>query len=145
MATKKSTKKPKATKKSSKKSQHSEPGSAAAELKPNELLIKFDHPSQILPKLLELAHHFSPPLEAAAPADADVLGGARARLIVSSCAHSTAWGATLSDLALNPVIFRNCVAAGVKGAGYVPPPIPATPDTRLIDVVAVIQTSPRKP
>ncbi len=79
---------------------------------------------------------------AAAP---DVLGGARARSIVSGCARSTAWTATLNELALDTLIFRNCVASGVDTAGYVPPPnIPSAPDTRLIDVVSSIQGAPRK-
>lgn len=151
MPTKNTSKKSKAAKKTSKKSHSSRSQQeATAELKPNELKISFDHPDQILPKLMELAQHF-----AGAPADlllqptapavaADVLGGARARLIVSSCAQSTAWTATLNDLGLSPLIFRNCVAAGVSNAGYVPPPISATPDTRLIDVVAAIQGAPRQ-
>lgn len=116
---------------------------------PNELRIKFDHPDQILPKLIELAHELSETHDALLPETAvavevDVLGAARARLIVSSCAQSTAWGATLGELGLNPLIFRNCVANGVDQAGYVPPPIPATPSTRLIDVVVAIQGAPRK-
>lgn len=121
---------------------------ASVELKPNELIIRFDHPHQVLPKLLELAHHFSESyidlLSESVPT-VDVLGGARARLIVSFCAHSTAWTATIAELGLNPLIFRNCVAAGVNNAGYVPPTnIPASPDTRLIDVVAAIQGAPHK-
>lgn len=120
---------------------------ATAELRPNELRIKFDHPHQVLPKLLEVAHHFADShvdlLSEAGPTD-DVLGGARARLIVSNCAHSTAWGSTISELGLNPLIFRNCVAAGVDAAGYVAPDLPVTGDTKLIDVVAAIQGAPHK-
>jgi hypothetical protein len=74
----------------------------------------------------------------------DVLGSARAEAIVSACAHSTAWGSTLSELGLNPLIFRNCVAERVKTTGYVAPDIPAMGDTRLIDVVAAIQGAPHK-
>lgn len=77
-------------------------------------------------------------------AEVDVLGTARARAIVSNCAQSTAWQATLAELGLNPLIFRNCVASGVDNAGFVPPNVPATPDTRLIDVVAAIQGAPRQ-
>lgn len=150
MATKKASKKSKATKKSSKKSLNTEQQRAVAELKPNELKIKFDNPNQILPKLLELAQQLSEApghllLEPAAAVEVDVLGAARARLIVSSCAQSTAWGATLAELGLNPLIFRNCVATRVDDAGYVPPPLFPTPGTRLIEVVAAIQGSPRKP
>jgi len=115
---------------------------ATTELRPNELRIKFDHPLQVLPKLLEVAQHFADNhvdlLSEAGPTD-DVLGGARARLIVSNCAHSTAWDSTISQLGLNPLIFRNCVEAGVDGAGYVAPDLPVTGDTKLIDVVAAIQ------
>lgn len=74
----------------------------------------------------------------------DVLGGAGARAIVSGCAGSTSWLSTLGDFGLNPLIFRECVRSGVDEAGYVPPPIPATPATRLIDVVTAIQGAPRR-
>jgi hypothetical protein len=136
-----------ATKKTSKKAQNVKLQQASTELGPNELKIKFDHPHQVLPKLLELAQHFSDAhldLLSQPGIAADVLGGARARLIVSNCAQSTAWGATLADLALNPLIFRNCVASSVDQAGYIPPNIPATPNTRLIDVVLAIQGAPHK-
>lgn len=121
---------------------------ASVGLRPNELTIKFDHPHQVLPKLLELAQHFSDHhvdlLTEVGPTE-DVLGGGRARIIVSNCAHSTSWGSTLSELGLNPLIFRNCVAAGVNAAGYVPPDdIPSSGDTKLIDVVAAIQGAPHK-
>jgi hypothetical protein len=147
MATKKTSKKNQTTKSKSKKAVDIEVQQARAELGPNELIIKFDHPHQILPKLLELARHFSDAhleLLTQPGVATDVLGGARARLIVSNCAHSTAWGATLSELALNPLIFRNCVASGVSQAGYVPPNIPASPNTRLIDVVLAIQGAPHQ-
>ncbi|HLM02333.1 MAG TPA: hypothetical protein VK400_14875 [Pyrinomonadaceae bacterium] len=121
------------------------------EFKKNELVIKFDNEHQILPKLLELAQHFSESQTdfasrsgafAAAIAQ-NVLGGARARQIVSNCGQSTAWGATLAQLALNPLIFRQCVATRVNQAGYIPPAnIPASSDTRLIDVVYHIQGAP---
>lgn len=118
---------------------------ATVELESNALTIKFDRPDQVLPKLLELAKHFSEvDVAAEAPAEADVLGGARARIIVSQCAGSTAWQATLAELALNPLIFRNCVASAVDAAGFVVPNFPATPGTRLIEVVAAIQGAPRK-
>lgn len=149
MATKKSSKKSKTTKKSSKKPSSTGESGASAELTPNELKIRFEHPSQILPKLLELAQQLSEThdeflIQPATAVEVDVLGATRARLIVSGCAQSTAWGATLAELGLNPLIFRNCVAAGVDAAGYVPPPIPATSNTRLIQVVAAIQGAPRK-
>lgn len=149
MAKKKTTKKTKTAAKSAKKSLAGKKQTLATELMPNELRIKFDHPDQLLPGLLELAKSLSETHEAvllneAVALEVDVLGAARARLIVSSCAQSTAWGATLSDLLLNPLIFRNCVANGVDQAGYVPPPIPATPNTRLIDVVIAIQGAPHK-
>ena len=125
------------------------PQAATAELGPNEINIRFHHPHQVLPKLLELAQHFSQDhinqLASLAPAAQDILGEARASIIVSNCAHSTAWLATLADLGLNPLIFRNCVSAGVSNAGYRPPSnIPASPDTRLIDVIAAIQGAPHK-
>jgi hypothetical protein len=149
MPKKKTTKKAKTTKKSSKKSLAGEKQKATSELGPNELRIRFDHPDQILPMLLELAQQLSEPHSSLLPlttiaADVDVLGATRARLIVSSCAQSTAWTATLAELGLNPLIFRNCVANGVDNAGFVPPPIPATPNTRLVDVVIAIQGAPRK-
>jgi hypothetical protein len=133
--------------KSTKKGKRKKASSAVAELSTNELTIKFDHPHQILPKLLELASHFSEAnaeFIAALPAAEDVLGAARARLIVSQCAQSTAWGATLGELGLNPLIFRNCVASGVDQAGYQPPNVPAGLDTRLVDVVIAIQGAPHK-
>jgi hypothetical protein len=157
MAPKKSTKKATSPREqSAKKARTTQRQPASVELGSNEIKIKFDHPHQVLPKLLELAHYFSEAqvdalAETSLPATAvaaagDVLGGARARIIVSSCTHSTAFLATLADLGLNPLIFRNCVALGVNNAGFVPPSnIPATPDTRLIDVVATIQGAPRKP
>jgi hypothetical protein len=122
--------------------------SASAEFGPNELRIKFDHPHQVLPKLLELAHGLSEAhldLLSQSVAAQDVLGAVEAMQIVSGCAQSDAWTATLSELGLEPLIFRNCVADGVDNAGYVPPDnIPASPDTRLIDVVAAIQGAPHK-
>jgi hypothetical protein len=120
---------------------------ATAELAPNQLTIKFDHPHHVLPKLIELAGHFAEShvdlLSEVGPT-ADVLGGARARVIVSNCAHSTAWSATLSDLGLNPLIFRNCVVKGVDDAGYVAPDLVVGPDTKLLEVVAAIQGAPHK-
>jgi hypothetical protein len=149
MGTKKTSKKSKTTKKSPKKSLSAERRQSTTELKPNELTVKFDHPSQILPKLLELAQQLSEDphnllIQPATTVEVDVLGAARARLIVSACAQSTAWGATLGELGLDPLIFRDCVSERVDQAGYVPPPIPATSATRLIDVVAAIQGAPRK-
>lgn len=118
------------------------------ELKENELVIKFDNRHQILPRLIELARHSSEShlsFLTQPGVTEDVLGGTRARIIVSTCAGSTAWTATLGDLGLNPLIFRSCVAAGVDQAGYVPPAnIPASPATRLIDVVFAIQGAPHK-
>ena len=124
------------------------PQAASAILGPNQLTVKFDHPHQVLPKLLELAQHFSDShvdvLTDVGPSE-DVLGGARARIIVSNCAHSTSWGSTLAELGLNTLIFRNCVAGGIDAAGYVSPDdIPSNPDTKLIEVVAAIQGVPHK-
>jgi hypothetical protein len=120
---------------------------ASVELGPKQLTIKFDHPHQLLPKLLEVAHHFADGhvdlLIEVGPSE-DVLGGGRARLIVSNCAHSTSWGSTLSELGLNPLIFRDCVTAGVDAAGYVAPDLTVTGDTKLIEVVAAIQGAPHK-
>lgn len=135
-------------KKKSRRARTTKSQPASVVLKPNELTIKYDHPHQVLPKLLEVAQHFSEhhvDLLSEVGPTADVLGGARARIIVSNCAHSTSWGSTLDELGLNPLIFRNCVAAGVSAAGYVPPDdIPSTGDTKLIDVVAAIQGAPHK-
>jgi hypothetical protein len=121
--------------------------SGASELRGNELRIRFDHPRQLLSKVLQIAQALGDDLSEVrgiAPDADDVLGAVRARIIVSHCAASTAWLATLGDLGLNPLIFRNCVAEGVDQAGFQAPDIPATLDTRLIDVVAAIQEAPRK-
>lgn len=136
-------KKPSPKAKANKKKRKASP----IELGDNELRIRFGHPAEVLPQLLVLADHFNEEhtgLLEENVAD-DVLGGARARIIVSGCARSTAWLTSLGELGLNPAIFRSCVASGVDRAGYVPPEhIPASPDTTLIEVVAAIQGSPRK-
>jgi hypothetical protein len=116
---------------------------ATTEFRSNEPRIKFGHPHEVLPKLLEVAQHFAEShvdlvLEPGSTEKAH--GSARARLIFSNCAGSTAWGSAISELGLNPLIFRNCVAAGVNAAGNVSPvEIPAVGDARLIDVVAAPQ------
>ena len=119
------------------------------EFRLNELIIKFDKPPEILSRLLESLQNVNEPafklFSQPATATEDVLGSAKAREIVSGCAGSSAWGMTIGELVLNPLIFRNCVASGVDDAGYIPPEdIPATSDTRLIDVVYAIQGAAHK-
>jgi hypothetical protein len=138
----------KTKRKKARKTKASRRDSATVELRPNEIKIRYDHPRQVLPKLLELARHFSDDhqdvLARIETADG-VLGGAMARVIVSGCANSNAWDATLSELGLSRPVFRDCVVGGVDRAGYVSPDdIPAEADTKLIEVVAAIQGSPHK-
>ena len=144
MVTKKAAKKTKTTSKATTKGKKQKTPKAKTgarvELYEKELTIKFDDPKQLLAKLVEATEQF-----AGAPTlAADVLGAARARLIVSQCAQSTAWGSTVGELGLNPLLFRNCVASGVDQAGFQPPNFPVGTDTRLIDVVIAIQGAPRK-
>lgn len=122
----------------------------SVKFKKNELVISFENEHEILPKLLNLAQHFSkteanffsqPEL-----ARADVLGADNASMIVSGCARATVWTATLGDLGLNPLIFRRCIAVEVDQAGYdASGRLQVNTGTRLAQVVFAIQGSPRKP
>jgi hypothetical protein len=135
------------SKQSSKKAPKTKNGkTSSVKLCANELRIRFDHPNEVLPQLLALAEHFSEEHTSSLAENVEnLLGGARARVIVANCTRSTAWLATLGELFLNLAVFRTCIASSVNAAGFVPPiNIPATPETTLIQVVAAIQGSLRK-
>ena len=143
-----------AAEKEAEKSPHAGSGTDAprgegkdVELFENELVIRFESRHELLPKLIAVAAHIGESHAAFLTqpgVTADVLGGSRARIIVSGCAKSNAWQMTLGELGLNLLIFRSCVHNGIDQAGYVPGAIPATADTRLAEVVVAIQDSPRK-
>jgi hypothetical protein len=71
----------------------------------------------------------------------EILGELAARAVVSSCAQSEVWTATLSHLLLDPDQFRQRVYDNVRSRAYriLFEDIPASPDTSLADVVAAIQ------
>lgn len=75
------------------------------------------------------------------------LGNARAVSIVCSCANTIPanLGRTLTELGVDGPSFQLCVFNRVGAAGYSISldAIPSSPDTRLIDVVNVIQHAPR--
>jgi hypothetical protein len=73
-----------------------------------------------------------------------ILGPLRANVIVENCAKSTNLDLTLGQLMLDGQLFRTCVADHIRGAGFVPPDnIPASPDTKLIEVATCIEPSGR--
>src|SRR5438874_11533625 len=95
-------------------------------LEKNRLIIHFRKIHEVLPTINGLVGHFADAHidnfdHLTADSD-EVLGGARARIIVSGCAGSNDWSATLDDLGLDSLIFQSCVEHGVEKAGYVPPP-----------------------
>jgi hypothetical protein len=75
------------------------------------------------------------------------LGRPRAIVIVCTCARTTPVniGRTLADLGVAPGPFQLCVSHGVRTAGYhiALEAVPNSPDTRLVEVINVIQHAPR--
>jgi hypothetical protein len=84
----------------------------------------------------------------AATAAGEVLGHARAIVIVCACAgtNPTNLPRTLGQLGVNGVAFQRCVFNGVQTAGFniALANIPNSPSTTLIQVVAVIENAPTK-
>ena len=79
--------------------------------------------------------------------DSPVLGHDRAVVIVCGCANTSPLNLarTLDELGVDGVAFQTCVFGGVRASGYTIEidEIPDSGDTRLIDVVIVIQNAPR--
>jgi hypothetical protein len=73
------------------------------------------------------------------------LGGVRASAIVLSCANTVAGDLerTVEQLDLECDYFSRRVRSEVQAAGYVPAAISCTANTRLIDVVTMIQNAPK--
>jgi hypothetical protein len=84
----------------------------------------------------------------AAVADGEVLGHARAVVIVCACAgtNPTNLPRTLGQLGVNGVAFQKCVFNAVQTAGFdiLLTDIPNSPSTTLIQVAAVIENAPKK-
>lgn len=118
---------------------------AKIRLSPGRLTISYDHPNQILPTLLDVSNHFAEQhIESLRGLTDNVLGTARAQIIVSGCAGSTCWSCTLSDVQAPPNLFQTCVFNHVKSAGFAIElnQIPASSETQLADVVIAIQSAP---
>jgi hypothetical protein len=113
---------------------------AKVELSPGGLTVTYDHPNQILPALLEVSSHFASQ-QIASPAGmaSNVLGTARAQVIVSGCANSTSWSCTLGDIGVSLDLFQACVFDHVTGAGFTIElnRIPAQAEIKLSDVVVL--------
>lgn len=119
-------------------------GRAKVQLSPGRLTVSYDHPNQILPTLLEVSRHFAAQHIASPEGIAgDVLGTARAQVIVSGCANSTCWSCTVGDIGVSPDIFQTCVFNHVTAAGFTISlnQIPASTDTQLVDVITAIQSA----
>jgi hypothetical protein len=73
------------------------------------------------------------------------LGGVRASAIVLSCANTVAGDLerTVAQLDLECDSFSRRVRSEVQAAGYVQAAIACTANTRLIDVVTMIQNAPK--
>lgn len=80
--------------------------------------------------------------------DLPYLGHARAVVIVCTCANTTPLNLsrTLAELGVDGIPFQQCVYGSVTYLGYVieMDKIPDSPDTKLIQVVDVIQNAPRR-
>jgi hypothetical protein len=119
-------------------------GRAKVQLGPGRVTVSYAHPNQILPTLLEVSGHFAAQHIASPEGIAtDVLGTARAQIIVSGCANSTCWSCTLGDIGVSLDLFRTCVFNHVSDAGFTIAlnQIPALTDTKLVDVVTAIQSA----
>jgi|SRR6266403_2233204 len=79
--------------------------------------------------------------------DLPMLGHARAVVISCACANTSPLNLarTLDELGIDGNSFQTCVFNGVRDAGYTIQinAIPDSGDTKLIDVVIVIQNAPR--
>jgi hypothetical protein len=120
---------------------------AKVQLSPGRLTVSYDHPNQILPTLLDVSSHFAAEHIASVQGIAvDVLGTARAQVIVSGCANSTCWSCTLGDIGLSLDLFQTCVFNHVSDAGFTIGlnQIPAASATQLVDVVTAIQSAPSR-
>ena len=75
------------------------------------------------------------------------LGHARAVVIVCNCGNTSPANLprTLAELGVDGLPFQRCVRGAVRTTGYAIriDDIPNAPDTRLIQVVTVIQNAPR--
>jgi hypothetical protein len=75
------------------------------------------------------------------------LGHARAVVIVCNCGNTSPVNLprTLAELGVDGLPFQLCVTRAVRTAGYAIriDDIPNAPETRLIQVVTVIQNAPR--
>ena len=84
----------------------------------------------------------------ATAAEGGFLGHAAAVVIVCACANTSPINLTrtLQELGVDGVSFQGCVFNSVRRAGcrIDIDTIPDSPDTRLIDVVNVIQDAPRE-
>ena len=118
---------------------------AKVELSPGRLTVTYDHPNQILPTLLEVSSHFASQ-QIASPAGmaSNVLGTARAQVIVSGCANSTCWTCPLGDIGVSLDLFQTCVFNHVTAAGFTIElnRIPAQAEIKLSDVVVAIEFAP---
>ena len=80
--------------------------------------------------------------------DLPFLGHARAVVIVCTCANTSPLNLsrTLAELGVDGLPFQQCVFGSVTSLGYSirMDDIPDSPDTRLIDVVDVIQSASKK-